>query len=579
VSYAYDPAKRLTNVTSTAGAFGYAYDSVCQMLPATITLPNGATISDSYDSVARLLSTALKSSAPATLNSHGYAYNLAGQRIWETNTLGDYRAYTYDNAGQLKSALGNDKTNATPRWQEQLGYAYDAAGNLSFRTNYALLDAFVVNSLNELSNSVPSGTLTVAGTTTSPATNVTVWGSSGLASGAATLYVDSTWARTNATLPGGSVTYTATAADSYGRKSTNSVTVTLPSTNSYTYDLNGNLLGDGTRGFAYNDENELISVWVTNVWRSDFVYDGKLRRRERIEYVWTAGAWATNGITYYVYDRNLVIQERNASNLPTVTYTRGRDLSGTFEGAGGIGGLLARSDNTVLTTQPSAAHAFYHADANGDITCLINSQQAIMARYLYDAYGRLLSQSGPLAQANLYRFSSKEFHVNSGLCYYLYRLYDPTLQRWLNRDPLAEPGHEGLRHGRSSVHGAGPNLYAFVDNNPAESIDAFGMGGLNYLGSRIYQQMKCEQQGGIWASPTQQEFGGNSGACVNNCMTARMYEASVLGGFLGGVVAIAGKAGVWGTLISTTIGAVLPYAYCETHCSDEQCYPDNPVDD
>jgi hypothetical protein len=36
-----------------------------------------------------------------------------------------------------------------------------------------------------------------------------------------------------------------------------------------------------------------------------------------------------------------VIQER--TTVPTVSYTRGSDLSGSLEGAGGIGGLLARS--------------------------------------------------------------------------------------------------------------------------------------------------------------------------------------------------------------------------------------------
>src|SRR5205809_5140641 len=43
---------------------------------------------------------------------------------------------------------------------------------------------------------------------------------------------------------------------------------------------------------------------------------------------------------------------------------------------------------------------------------------------------------------NVYRFSSKEIHVNSGLYYYGYRWYAPNLQRWLNRDPLGEPGFE-----------------------------------------------------------------------------------------------------------------------------------------
>ena len=216
VACAYDAATRLTSVTSQAGAFGYTYAATQLMLAARLALPNGAFITNTFDSVARLLSTTLKNSGLSTLNSHLYGYNLGGQRTSLTNTMGDYRSYSYDNAGQLRSAVGFE-TNGAARWQERLGYAYDAAGNLNYRTNNALLDTFGVNTLNELTTTAPSGTLTWPATTTSPATNVTVWGSTGLASGPAALYADSTWARTNATLPGGSVTYTATAQDSYGR--------------------------------------------------------------------------------------------------------------------------------------------------------------------------------------------------------------------------------------------------------------------------------------------------------------------------------------------------------------------------
>ena len=78
----------------------------------------------------------------------------------------------------MKTALGAESGGTNSRLQEQFGYAYDAAGNLSVRTNNALVDVFTVNSLNELSAESSGGTLTVAGTTTSPATNVTVNGQS-----------------------------------------------------------------------------------------------------------------------------------------------------------------------------------------------------------------------------------------------------------------------------------------------------------------------------------------------------------------------------------------------------------------
>ena len=86
--------------------------------------------------------------------------------------------------------------------------------------------------------------------------------------------------------------------------------------------------------------------------------------------------------------RILVIQERNSFNTPTVTYTRGTDLSGTLQGAGGIGGLLARSSG--YSSGSWSTHNHYHAEGNGNITYLVNSSQTVAATY---------------------RFSSKEIHA------------------------------------------------------------------------------------------------------------------------------------------------------------------------
>jgi RHS repeat-associated protein len=163
----------------------------------------------------------------------------------------------------------------------------------------------------------------------------------------------------------------------------------------------------------------------------------------------------------YIYDGMLVIQERDANNLPIASYTRGKDLSGSLQGAGGIRGLLARSDNSQTDVGLTSAHAYFHADGNGNVTCLISTNQIVVAKYLYDSFGNTLSKSGPLAEANTYRFSSKEWHENSGLYYYGYRFYDPNLQRWLNRDPI------GIR--------GGINLYRFIGNNAVNWIDLFGL--------------------------------------------------------------------------------------------------------
>jgi RHS repeat-associated protein len=231
---------------------------------------------------------------------------------------------------------------------------------------------------------------------------------------------------------------------------------------SYTYDANGNIgyrtAGSTTEYYSWDNENRLVSLTYGTSYRSDFTYDGLGRMRQRIDYSWTGSSWYPNGTTTYFYDGMRVIQERLGGS-PTVSYTRGTDLSGTLEGAGGIGGPLARSSSYVSGTWTN--HNFYHADGNGNITYLESASQGLAASYRYDPFGNTLYSSGTLASANTYRFSSKEIHPNSGIYYYLYRFYDPNLQRWLNRDPLGEAG--------------GLNLYAYCLNSPLNFYDPDGL--------------------------------------------------------------------------------------------------------
>jgi RHS repeat-associated protein len=177
-----------------------------------------------------------------------------------------------------------------------------------------------------------------------------------------------------------------------------------------------------------------------------------------------------------------VIQER--TTVPTVSYTRGSDLSGSLEGAGGIGGLLARSHGYASSNGNWYGHNCYHADGNGNVTYLVNSSQSLAASYRYDPYGNTISSSGTLASANVYRFSSKELHVNSGLYYYGYRWYHPNLQRWPNRDPLCDiVFFERMSRDKTPLERAGMyqeaigNLYRFAHNDAVNTHDPYGLKG------------------------------------------------------------------------------------------------------
>jgi RHS repeat-associated protein len=455
-TYGYDAANRLKTIAAPPGAFTYTYNSglggaaSSSSLVGKVALPNGAYIDELYDNNGRMTTNCLYNSGGTPLDRYVYVYDKGNQRTQVTRNAENYANYAYDAIGEVIGDRAFESSGGTARLNEQLGYAFDPAGNLSYRTNNALVANFKVNNLNELTTNTNGGTLTVVGTTTSPASSVSVNGDT------ASIYDDATFATAGLPL---TTTYTAIASDSHGRHSTNTVTVNLSANSNFQYDGNGNLTNDGLRNFVYDDENELIQVSVSSQWMSQFSYDGKMRRRIRKEYTWQNGAWLETNEVHYVYDGNLVIQERDMNNLPTVTYTRGIDLSGSLEGDGGIGGLLARTSQAYLEGW-LAGYSYYHSDANGNITMLVDTNQSIVAKYLYDAFGNQISKSGLLADANTYRFSSKEYESNAGLVYYLYRYYDPNLQRWINRDPIEELG--------------GINLFAFGNNQPTLTVDAFG---------------------------------------------------------------------------------------------------------
>jgi RHS repeat-associated protein len=385
--FAYDAAKRLTNVTSPAGAFAYTLGATSDAspLPRKLALPNGSYVTNAYDAAARLRFTRLNTSSHVTLDAAEYGYNAAHQRITFTNAAGTWWTNSYDRIGQLRITDSSVNT-------EDRGYTYDAAWNMIRRTNYVggtpSTTSYTVNGKNEL---------------------------------------------------------------------------TKVNTADYHYDGNGNRIDirEDLPFYEYDDENRLVVIEDDGSdWRSEFTYDGAGRLRERKEYDGSPGNWTLIATTRYVYDGWRVIQERDGNNTPTVSYTRGTDLSGTLEGAGGIGGLLARSHGYSGGTGHWSTHNFYHADGNGNITYVVNSSQGLAASYRYDPFGNTLASSGSLAGANVYRFSSKELHVRSGLYYYGHRFYDPPTQRWPNRDPLQELG--------------GINLYQFVGHDPLGHRDSDG---------------------------------------------------------------------------------------------------------
>ena len=115
-----------------------------------------------------------------------------------------------------------------------------------------------------------------------------------------------------------------------------------------------------------------------------------------------------------------------------------------------------------------AGNYYYSRDHLGSIREVTDASGLLQARYDYDAYGNSVVVDGKMNVD--FGYTGHYFHAPSGLNLSLYRAYNPALGRWLSRDPIGESG--------------GTNLYGYVDNDPVNLIDPFGLFDINLLFGR-----------------------------------------------------------------------------------------------
>jgi RHS repeat-associated protein len=227
-----------------------------------------------------------------------------------------------------------------------------------------------------------------------------------------------------------------------------------------TYDLDGDMLTDGMgRAFTWDAENRLIAV-ETDTIRVAYAYDGQSRRMRRTEFSRPnpLASWEQTTHRLYIYDGWNVIAEYTgwSANVPpalTCSYLWGLDLSGTPQGAGGVGGLLSAKEGETAK--------YFTFDGNGNVSEMLDDGGNVQAHYEYDPFGNTTVGIGSWANGNVWRFSTKTVDAESGLYYYGYRFYDPAFGRWPNRDPLGEI--------------EGDNLLVFSNNAAISNIDILGL--------------------------------------------------------------------------------------------------------
>jgi len=500
--YTFDTAGRLWKVSdgSVEAAYAYAANS---SLVSSLTLTNsgaaGLVANRVWDRLGRLTSVSTRaygSGAPGLPFGFEYQYNRAHRRTRMKLADGSYWLYQFDALGQVISGkrYWSDGTEVAG---QQFEYGFDDIGNRTTTKtgeNASGQDlrpaSYTVTRLNKYTNRTVPAALDVLGLA-NPVATVTVnsgtnvyrrgeyfWKELGIDNSSAAqwtaLTVNAAFGSTN---------------------QSNSGYVFLPKTPEvFVHDADGNLLSDGRWTNTWDGENRLVGmVSLTNApaeskrWLQ-FKYDQQGRRILKTVCWWTNSAWRVVVSNKFLYDGWNLVAELNATNNTLIrSCVWGTDLSGTLDGAGGVGGLVMMTDG--------GSRYFPAYDGNGTVVGLNSaSDGSTAATYEYGPFAEPLRVTGPKAKSNPIRFSTKYTDDESGFLDYGYRYYNPGTGRWPNRDPIGEKGHQILQTKRSHrTQWAAGNLHGFVYNSPIDKFDSDGreIGGIcpkcgqYYVGSHV----------------------------------------------------------------------------------------------
>ncbi len=465
-TFTYDAKGNLAARTDGRGyTTTYAYDQAGRLLTKKPTGWNGDLVTFTYASDGKIL-TAQTIPFYSTWGfpyyvKYTYTYDAAGRIASVTDSYGKTISYQYDAAGNRTKMTAPDGKITT--------YAYDANNRLTTLTSPSGTFSFVYDSLGRRTKlTYPNKVVTTygydaAGRLASLATKT----SNGATIKSYSYTYDKAGNRISKAEPSINYTYTYDSLDrllkslasvstrneeySYdgvGNRLSGPKTTTL-----YTYGGANELLSDGVYTYQYDKNGNMASRSQSGVVDYFSFYDDNRLRRNKVydfyndafgrRLAWNDG----NTLTFsrvYLYDGDNILYEDglNGTTSYTTRYTHNLGV------------------DDVLAMERGGVHYYYHKDDLGSVTAITDSKGGVVQTYDYDSFGNIVAQKSTTF-VQPYTYTAREWDKETGLYYYRARYYDPMEGRFIQKDPI---GFEG-----------GINLYAYVQNNPINRIDPYGL--------------------------------------------------------------------------------------------------------
>ena len=440
----YDPLDRVATVTDATGRVAtYGYDALSrQTAVSNPAIQAGPLLQKAYTPDGLL-----GSLTDANSHATSFAYDGLDRLATSTYPLGSTEAFTYDadnNVLTRKTRAGSTiiftydtlnrlSTKTPPSPAPVVSYGYDLSGRLTgvSDTSAAIVAAappggspvqYAATYAYDAMNRPTGVSWTPAPTPAAPTASSVTFGHGYNAANQriGQTISDNSWVNYPAATAS-TVSYTANALNQY----------TAVGAVSPTYDGNANLTSDGTFTLGYDAENRLISASGAGT-TATYAFDAQGRRKSK----------TVNGTT--------TVFVTDAGNREVLEYD---GASGAIQRWYAYG--LGLNDVLGQMNVPGATRATLVPDILGSVIATQDSGSGALTKVGYLPYGKSAS-AGPFG------FTGQRIDVETGgLYYYRARHYSPAWGRFLQADPIRYRG--------------GIHLYAYVGNDPLNSIDPFGL--------------------------------------------------------------------------------------------------------
>lgn len=466
--FEYDPRDRMTvKEYPNSSKLLYQYDAVGQR---TAVVDSRGTTTYRYDARKRLVS---RTDPDGSLIS--YRYDLAGNRI---------RMET----GSMQTLYGFDAQNRlTELFDSQIGttlYRYDLAGNLlatlrssSNTTQTRSYD--VMGRLTLVENSGPDGLIDrFEYTLDRTGARVRTRESHGIETRELTYAYDEIYRLIGETtdddvLGDRTISY---AYDAVGNRIRRDDSIT--GTTLYSYDDNDRLLSESRTGestqYRYDNNGNTLSRITAPTDQVFFAwdYDNRLAAADITD---KAGTSAIK----YRYDADGLRVERTVGDETARylidTIQRYPQVIKEYTPSGALIARFVYGNELIAEHRPgTTGPVIIHTDGLGSILTRTDADGAVIERFDYDAFGNVYGDQGNGQDMHL--FAGQQRDSDLDLDYLRARFYDPTLGRFVSRDPLA------------GAIGNPLNLHRYIYGNadPVNNTDPTGLFSLSALSAGLH---------------------------------------------------------------------------------------------